>query len=119
MLVHRIRPHLNKLISPYQNSFLPSRGSEIKFIITSEIIQYMSKKIGEKSFFALKLDLEKAYDLLEWSFIQETLSLVGLCKNSIQIIMYCITTPSFIIYCNGIPSPSFTYSRGIRPGIYL
>uniref|UniRef100_A0A803LHF9 Reverse transcriptase domain-containing protein n=1 Tax=Chenopodium quinoa TaxID=63459 RepID=A0A803LHF9_CHEQI len=65
ILVHRIRPHLLTLISPNQNSFLKGRGTEVNYIIASEIMHSMKKKGGTRGLFAIKLDLEKAYDKLE------------------------------------------------------
>lgn len=44
-------------------------------IITQEIIHTMSKKKGKIGFMAIKIDLEKAYDRLEWHFIRDMLNL--------------------------------------------
>lgn len=53
ILVRRIRPWIKDLISPNQNSFIPGRGSDVNYIIASEIIHSMEKKKGKKGFFAL------------------------------------------------------------------
>ena len=62
ILVSSIRPALNSLISSYQNSFLPKRGTEVNYLIASEILHSMRVKKGRKSFFSLKIYLKKAYD---------------------------------------------------------
>lgn len=64
----------------------------------------------------IKLDLEKAYDKLSWSFIHETLIFFGLPHNQIQLIMTCITTVTFRLLWNGEPTESFTPGRGIHQG---
>ncbi|XP_056685392.1 uncharacterized protein [Spinacia oleracea] len=116
VLVNRIRPHLGDLISPNQNSFLPGRGCEINYIDASEILHSMKTRKGKFGWFVFKIDLEKAYDRLEWNFIRFCLARKGFSKNSCDLIMNCIASPSTSIIVNGQPSPSFKTSRGIRQG---
>nr|XP_023895781.1 uncharacterized protein LOC112007645 [Quercus suber] len=71
IIVVRVRPFLDKLISPLQSAFVPRRKSVDNAIIVQEIIHSRSKKRGNVGYMALKIDLEKAYDKLEWSFIRE------------------------------------------------
>uniref|UniRef100_A0A2N9H633 CCHC-type domain-containing protein n=1 Tax=Fagus sylvatica TaxID=28930 RepID=A0A2N9H633_FAGSY len=71
IIVNRIRPLLDQLVSPYQAAFVPGRRGVDNVIIAQELIHSMSKKRGASSQFAVKIDLEKAYDRLEWSFIRE------------------------------------------------
>ncbi|KAL4353303.1 hypothetical protein GQ457_06G005280 [Hibiscus cannabinus] len=65
---------------------------------------------------AIKVDLEKAYDRLEWDYIEETLCAVGLPVKIIARIMYCVRSVSAQISWNGDLSDSFCPSRGIRQG---
>ena len=46
-------------------------------IIVQELIHSMSKKKGKEALMAIKIDLEQAYDRLEWSFIRDTCSLLS------------------------------------------
>ena len=116
ILVNRIRPYLDDLISPNQNSFIPGRGSEVNFIIATVIIHSMNKKKGKKGLFALKLDLEKTYDRLEWPFIKHCLHYFHFSNESIDIIMSCVTSVSTAIQINGTRTQKFEPSRGIRQG---
>ena len=74
------------------------------------------KKTGSSGWIAIKLDMEKAYDRLEWEYIFSTLEKLGFCKKWIIWIRECITTVSFSVLVNGIPSDQFFPSRGIRQG---
>lgn len=65
---------------------------------------------------ALKLDLEKAYDLLDWNYIRACLIKFGFNANWCDRIMNCISTTSFSILLNGNPKGFFPPSRGIRQG---
>jgi Reverse transcriptase (RNA-dependent DNA polymerase) len=46
----------------------------------------MHTKCGKKGYMAIKVDLEKAYDRLRWTFIRETLEDIGLPSNLINLI---------------------------------
>lgn len=63
---------------------------------------------------ALKLNLEKAYDRLNWDFIFDTLHKVGLPDQMVYLIMKCITTAPFKVFWNGEVIDSFAPCRGIR-----
>uniref|UniRef100_A0A453LNF1 Reverse transcriptase domain-containing protein n=1 Tax=Aegilops tauschii subsp. strangulata TaxID=200361 RepID=A0A453LNF1_AEGTS len=64
----------------------------------------------------LKIDLAKAFDRLEWSFIVSALARKGLHDHFINLIHACISSPTFSVLINGQPSHKFKSSRGIRQG---
>ena len=65
---------------------------------------------------AAKIDLDKAYDKLEWSFIKYTLLFYHFSTPIIDLIMACIASASISIIWNGKVTPTFTPSSGIRQG---
>ena len=65
---------------------------------------------------ALKLDVSKAYDLVEWLFLQGIMQKLGFPEKWIERVMTCVTTTSFSILINGKPYGNVTPSRGIRQG---
>lgn len=65
ILVARLRPFLDTLVSPLQDAFVPGRRGIDNNIIAQEVIHSISKKRGKESYMVLKIDLEKAYDKLE------------------------------------------------------
>ena len=74
------------------------------------------KKKGRTGYMALKIDLEKAYDKLEWSFIRDMLIRVNLPMDIIDLIMSCVSTVSKSILFNGEALDPIFPSRGIRQG---
>ena len=74
------------------------------------------RKKGKKGYMALKLDISKAYDQVEWLFLQNIMVKIGFPAGWIERVMSCVTTPSFSILVNGKPYGMIQPSRGIRQG---
>ena len=68
---------------------------------------------------AIKVDLEKAYDKIEWSFIREVLINANFPHNVISLIMSCVSSVSTSILFNGGNMEPIFPSRGIRQGDLL
>ena len=62
----------------------------------------------------VKIDLEKTYDRLEWSFIKMVLEHFGFPKNITNLIMNCISTTTTALLFNGSKLEAFQPLRGIR-----
>lgn len=70
---NRLKTILPNLIALTQISFVPGQNITKNIIIAQEIIHNMLRKKGKRGQILIKVDLEKAYDRLSWSFIRETL----------------------------------------------
>ena len=73
-------------------------------------------KKGKTGFMAIKIDLEKAYDRLEWHFIRDVLELYRLPPSLIKLIMSCVSSSLIAVLLNGGKLEPFHPSRGIRQG---
>ncbi|XP_019168955.1 PREDICTED: uncharacterized protein LOC109164864 [Ipomoea nil] len=116
VLVNRMRPIMCKLIGPHQNSFLPGRSTLDNIILTQEIIHTMYKKKGRKGLMAVKVDLQKAYDSVDWAFLEDTLMGFGFPKTFIDLVLYYLRESSISILWNGGTLPPFVPGRGLRQG---
>jgi len=71
---------------------------------------------GKTAWVALKLDMEKAYDRLEWDFICACLQQYGFHNRFIKLIVECITTTTYSVLVNGESAGMIKLTRGIRQG---
>lgn len=71
---------------------------------------------GRKGFIILKLEIEKAYDRFEWSFIMDSFRLLNIPARLCSIIFHCISSVSVSIIWNGDKTATFNTSRGLRQG---
>jgi hypothetical protein len=116
ILSNRFKPLLQKLISPMQSAFLKGRSIHDNTILAHEIFHSMKHKQGRGGLMAVKLDMEKAFDSMEWGFLLEIMKLLGFSSIWINWIYQCISTSSFSILLDGSPFGFFKPSRGLRQG---
>ncbi|KAL0455472.1 UNVERIFIED_CONTAM: LINE-1 retrotransposable element O protein [Sesamum latifolium] len=115
ILVSRIKDCLDDLISPTQNAFVPGRKIGDNVMLAQELFMgYNQRHLPERC--ALKVDLRKAYDTMEWDFLLEVLRLFGFPSRFIGWIEECVTTPYFSICINREAHGFFRGARGLRQG---
>ena len=59
---------------------------------------------GKQGYMALKLDMSKAYDRIEWAFLEQILLKLGFHEDWVALLMEYITTVSHSILVNGQPN---------------
>lgn len=97
VLVSRLRPLLNDIFGPFQSSFIPGRGTSGNAIILQEIIHGMYKSKKNKGDVVYKIDLEKAYDHVDCSFLKNCLLEFGFPPITVRIIMHCVCSSSLSV----------------------
>ncbi|KAL6145048.1 hypothetical protein ACLB2K_055736 [Fragaria x ananassa] len=116
IIVKRLRILLEKCISKNQGAFAPGRVIQDNILIAHELFSDFQRKKKSQGYMAVKLDLEKAYDFLNWRYIKACLTKFGFCDNWINMVLNCISSVSFSVIINGKPEGWFKPSRGIRQG---
>ncbi|GKE44629.1 reverse transcriptase [Tanacetum coccineum] len=70
VLSNRLKPLMRKIISPQQSAFIPGRQIQGSIVAANEAFHYIrNKKRGNQNVMALKVDLNKAFDRVEWDFL--------------------------------------------------
>ena len=64
----------------------------------------------------MKLDISKAYDTVEWSFVKDMLLHLQFPAHFVKMMMTCIKSPTYSLIINGTPSPLIFPKRGLRQG---
>ena len=116
LFVAKLRPHLDKIISPAQFAFIPNRWIAENQVIVQEILHSFKTRKTKPGLMAIKLDLQKAYDRVSWDFIHTVLLHLGFNEVFFNWVLYCISSVTFEILVNGGKTNKFRPSRGLRQG---
>ena len=71
-------------------------------------------KKGKNHFYAVKLGMMKTYDPMEWHFLEEIMLNFGFSKNTVRLIMKCVSSVKFTVRVNGKLLPYLTPTCGLR-----
>jgi ribonuclease HI len=117
VLANRMKQVLVQIISPTQSAFLPGRLITDNVLVAFEALHTMDARMkGRQGFMALKLDMSKVYDRVEWEFLEAIMLKLGFAERWVQLLMTCVRTVTYSILINGQPYGNIQPTRGIRQG---
>lgn len=119
-IANRLKPILAEIIHPSQSAFIPNKLITDNVIIIYECLHKIRHSKGKRNgLVALKLDINKAYNRIEYSFLNQTMAKLSFSQNLIKLIMNCVSTVSFSTIINGVPKSVIVLERGIRQGYHM
>nr|GEX16298.1 hypothetical protein [Tanacetum cinerariifolium] len=115
IIANRIKESLKDLVSSNQSAFIPGRCIADNVFLTQELMHnyHLDRGVPRCAF---KVDIQKAYDTVDWEFLRKVLIGFGFHSRMIGWIMECVTTTSFSISINGSLHGLFKGNRGLRQG---
>ena len=117
VLANRLKTIMPQLISEHQSAFMSDHLILDNILVACETLHNMrNHNKGKTGFMALKLDMSKAYDRVEWSFMEKVLVKIGFQDRWVKLMMVCITTTSYSVLINEEPHGHITPSKGLRQG---
>lgn len=73
IIANRLKLIIDKIVTPTQSAFMPGRQASENIVIAQEVLHCMRNKKGCRGYMAIKVDLEKAYDMVDWAFLRDVL----------------------------------------------
>ncbi|CAN6587433.1 unnamed protein product [Malus baccata var. baccata] len=117
VLANRLKPILTGIISPMQNAFVAGRQIQDNIGIAHEVFHFLKTRKAKRRFeVGIKLDMQKAYDRVEWDFLDAVMERMGFGIAWRKLIMGCVSSVNFAVLLNGQPGEKFAPSRGLRQG---
>lgn len=112
VLTNRLKLIMPVLVSCSQSAFVLDRLTSNNIIVAYKVMHSMQHRMRgkKKSYMALKLDMSKAYDWIEWRFLEAVLTRMDFEKAWIELIMQCVTIVKYSILINGNPQKDLSFS---------
>eukprot|EP00253_Pinus_taeda_P017975 PITA_17975 len=114
VVANRLKPLPPTLVESEQSGYVEGRQILDNIVQAHEVVHSLTN--NKKAGMIMQLDIAKAYDKLNWTYIRKVLASFGFDHNWIRWVMALVTSPSFSILVNGSPSETFIPSRGLRQG---
>ncbi|KAJ9542442.1 hypothetical protein OSB04_028948 [Centaurea solstitialis] len=115
IIVNRIKPFLDGLVGRSQSAFIPGRRIVDNILMAHELVVGYHLSSG-KPRCAFKIDLRKAYDMVDWRYLCNMLEGFGFHLVIRAWIKEMVTTTSYSVAVNGESWGFFHGKRGIRQG---
>ncbi|XP_060969635.1 uncharacterized protein LOC133036885 [Cannabis sativa] len=117
VVVNHLKVVLPHVISPTQSAFIPGCLILDNIMIAFEVMHYLKRKRkGKEGYMALKLDLSKAYERVEWGFLRAMVTKMGFATRFVDLVLATVGSVRYKIVHGGHVSASFVPGRGIRQG---
>jgi len=114
LLANRLKGTIGSVISDSQSAFVQGRQIIDGILVANEVVDE-AKKLN-RDLLLFKVDFEKAYDSVDWIYLDEVL-----CKMSFSVLWRkwmreCATTAMAAVLVNGSPTEEFSLAQGLRQG---
>ena len=115
VIANRLKRILSRVIGEAQSAFVPGRQITDNVFVAFETMHCINmKRKGKKGLMAVKLDMSKAYDKVEWRYLEGVMRKMGFQEKWIQLIMICVKTVSYSVLINEEPKGKITPTRGLH-----
>lgn len=115
MLSTRLKLIMPEIISSYQSAFVPKRLIGDNILLAKSLCRNYHLNSGEPRS-AIKPDLRKAFDSINWSFLRKVLEKMGFPLIFVNWIMKCVSSCMVSVKVNGALEGYFQAKSGLRQG---
>ncbi|KAL9671160.1 hypothetical protein QQ045_008726 [Rhodiola kirilowii] len=117
VIASRLQKILHLVISPFQSAFVKGRNIIDNFVVAHEIAHFLKRcRDNGKNYASIKLDMSKAYERVEWPFLEKLMLKMGFAERWMDRVMRCVKSVSYQVRVNGNVSGVIKPGRGLRQG---
>jgi len=105
---------MSTIISSSQSAFVKGRNLVDGVSVINEVVDFA--RMANREYLILKVDFQKAYDTVDWSFLEYMFRRVGFCSKWINWMKACVFGGNMSILVNGSPTEEICIERGLKQG---
>jgi hypothetical protein len=110
----RLAKVMDTIISSNQCAFIKGRNLVDGVLVVNEVVDWVKK--AKKECIIFKVDFEKAYDSVDWGFLEYMLHRCGFCGKWIEWMRACVFAGNLSVLVNGSPTGEINIQRGLKQG---
>ncbi|MCH93254.1 LINE-1 reverse transcriptase like, partial [Trifolium medium] len=114
VLAARLVKVMDSVVASTQSAFIKGRNLVDGVMVVNEVIDLARKT--RRGCLVLKVDFEKAYDSVDWSFLEYMLRRFGFDNKWIHWIRACVFSGKLSVLVNGSPTSEINIQRGLKQG---
>lgn len=116
MVATRMKSILLVVVGEIQSVFVPERLITDNILVAYENIHCIKKRAGKQGLPAVKLDMHKAYDHVEWCFLKGVLLKLGFDYRWVNLTTACVRPVTYSVMFNFVETEGLTPTRSLRQG---
>jgi len=114
ILANRLRQVIGSVVLDAQSAFVKDMQILDGILIANEVVDEACK--SKKDLLLFKVDFEKAYDSVDWGYLEEVMVSMSFPMLWRKWIKECVCTSTTSVLVNGSPKDEFPLERGLRQG---
>lgn len=115
VLANRLKVLLSLVVLKHQSAFLKGRLISNNIIFSFEVLHYLKRKQqGKVGYMTMKLDLSKAYDIVEWLYLAAIMKRMGFCDRWVNLIIECVKMVKYSVTHGGEDFGQIVPSKSIQ-----
>ncbi|CAN1814412.1 Putative ribonuclease H protein At1g65750 [Linum perenne] len=119
-LANRMRGIMAEIIPDEQSAFIRGRSIVDNVLIAFETLHTLNlRRRAKDGEVALKVDISKAYDRVEWKYLEAVMEKMGFVRSWIDLMLMSIKSVDYSVMINSSRSEQFVPERGLRQGCPL
>ncbi|CAN1824958.1 Putative ribonuclease H protein At1g65750 [Linum perenne] len=120
VLANRLRRIIPRIIGVEQSAFVEGRSIIDNVLIATETLHTMNtRRYAKDGEIAVKVDISKAFDRVEWAYLENLLQKMGFSDTWVRWMTLCVTSVRYSVVVNSKTVGPVLPERGLQQGCPL